>query len=162
MNLADIRFLFGYDRWATRKVLDRVDGVPATTWGATGAVGDRGLGAILVHQLGAHQRWRLGIGQDDAAADRARPEDEPLPSPADLVAAWEAEWIAMEAFLDGLNDGFLAYVHEGVPVWRMLAHLVNHGTQHRSEAAGLLTGIGMSPGELDMIFYAEELAHSTG
>jgi uncharacterized damage-inducible protein DinB len=40
----------------------------------------------------------------------------------------------------------------------MLIHVVNHGTQHRSEAAALLTSEGRSPGELDMINYAEELA----
>ena len=40
----------------------------------------------------------------------------------------------------------------------MLVHVVNHGTQHRAEAAVLLTGEGRSPGELDMIDYAEELA----
>jgi len=40
----------------------------------------------------------------------------------------------------------------------MLAHLANHGTQHRAEAAALLTAVGRSPGELDMIFFSEELA----
>ncbi len=61
MNLADIRYLFAYDRWATRRILAVIDGLPETAWGATGIVGDRGLGAILVHHLGAHQRWRLGL-----------------------------------------------------------------------------------------------------
>jgi len=40
----------------------------------------------------------------------------------------------------------------------MLAHVVNHGTQHRAEAAALLTAVDRSPGELDMIAYAEEIA----
>jgi len=40
----------------------------------------------------------------------------------------------------------------------MLAHVVNHGTQHRSEAAAILTQAGRSPGEIDMIFFAEEQA----
>ncbi len=40
----------------------------------------------------------------------------------------------------------------------MLVHVINHGTQHRSEAAALLTAEGRSPGELDLINYAEEQA----
>jgi uncharacterized damage-inducible protein DinB len=162
MRAEDIRYLFDYDRWATRRILAVIDGVPAETWGATGVVGDRGLGAILVHQLGAHQRWRLGLLQDEEAAQAARPEREPLPSPDDLARRWAAEWDAMDAFLAGMTDDFLAFEHEGVPLWQMLAHLANHGTQHRSEAATLLTAIGRSPGDLDMIFHAEEIAAEGG
>jgi uncharacterized damage-inducible protein DinB len=44
----------------------------------------------------------------------------------------------------------------------MLAHVANHGTQHRSEAAVILTTAGRSPGDLDMIFFAEELARPAG
>ena len=55
-----------------------------------------------------------------------------------------------------MTDDFVGYVHEGVPVWQMLVHVVNHGTQHRAEAAALLTAESRSPGELDLINYAEE------
>ena len=48
------------------------------------------------------------------------------------------------------------------PSWQMLAHLANHGTQHRSEAAVLLTRAGRSPGDLDMIFFAQEIASAPG
>jgi uncharacterized damage-inducible protein DinB len=64
----------------------------------------------------------------------------------------------MEAWLETIDDDFVAYIHEGVPVWQMLLHLANHGTQHRSEAALLLTGAGRSPGDLDLIDYADSLA----
>lgn len=40
----------------------------------------------------------------------------------------------------------------------MLVRVVNHGTQHRAEAAALLTAKGRSPGELDLINDAEEQA----
>ena len=38
-----------------------------------------------------------------------------------------------------------------VPRWLILAHVVNHGTQHRSELARYLTECGHSPGELDLV-----------
>ena len=155
MNLVDIRYLFDFDRWATRRVLGVIDGLPESVWGGTGVIGDRGLGSILVHHLGAHQRWRLGLaGSDESPA----PERGPLPSPDQLAAAWATEWDALEAWLPTLTDDWLAELGDGVPFWQMLAHVVNHGTQHRSEAATLLTAAGRSPGDLDMIFFAEELA----
>ena len=43
-----------------------------------------------------------------------------------------------------------------MPIWQVLSHVANHGTQHRSEAAEMLTAIGRSPGELDLIFYLIE------
>ena len=161
MDQGDIRYLFDYDRWATRRVLGVIDGLPENVWGATGVVGDRGLGAILVHQLGAHQRWRLGLAGHDER-QLPSPERDPLPSPDALAAAWALEWDALEAWLPTLTDAWLAELGDGVPFWQMLAHVVNHGTQHRSEAATILTAAGRSPGDLDMIFFAEELARPGG
>ncbi len=34
--------------------------------------------------------------------------------------------------------------------WQLLVHIVNHGTQHHTEAALLLTGYGASPGNIDL------------
>jgi uncharacterized damage-inducible protein DinB len=160
MHADDIRFLLAYDRWATRKILRAASRLRKRDWPAGEPIGKRHLGEILVHQLGAHQRWRLGLGGDDEAASAARPERQPLPSPRALQAAWAVEWDALDAWLDTLDDAWLARVDRNVPFWQMLAHVVNHGTQHRSEAAVLLTAAGRSPGDLDMIFYAVEIARA--
>jgi uncharacterized damage-inducible protein DinB len=157
MQVDEVRFLFAYDRWATRRVLDVLDGLDPAVWTRTDVVGERGLGAILVHHLGASQRWRHSF-QD--TGEEPEPELEPLPSIDDLREGWETEWAAVDAWLPTVTDGFVAYVHEGVPVWQMLVHVVNHGTQHRVEAATLLTAEGRSPGELDLINYAEEQVSS--
>ena len=64
----------------------------------------------------------------------------------------------MDAFLAARDDAWLTGDDEGVPFTGMLQHVVNHGTQHRSEAAAILTQAGRSPGELDLITFLEERA----
>jgi uncharacterized damage-inducible protein DinB len=155
VTIDDIRFLFAFDRWATARVLAVLDGIDNETWTATQVVDERGLGGILVHHLGSTQRWRHGLLEDGITS---RPEKQPLPSPAGLRAAWAEEWPAIDAWLAGIDDAWLARDDEGVRFWQMLAHVVNHGTQHRSEAAAILTQAGRSPGDLDMIDFVEERA----
>ena len=157
MQADEIRWLFAYDRWATRRVLDVLDDLDTSPWTRADAVGERGLGGILVHHLGASQRWRIGF-QSQGAEEGPSPEDEPLPTIGELRDRWEAEWAAVDSWLPTVTDDFVGLVFEGVPVWQMLVHVVNHGTQHRAEAAALLTAEGRSPGELDLINYAEEEA----
>ena len=154
MRLADIRFLFAYDRWATSKVLDATIGIDDATWSSPGVIGERGLGGILVHALGAHQRWRHSLS---GSPELPRPEREPPLTVDDLRAAWLDEWPALDGWLATLDDGSMELADRGLPYWQMLAHVVNHGTQHRAEAAALLTTVGRSPGDLDLIDFAESL-----
>jgi len=155
MKADEVRFLFAYDRWATEKVLAALEGLDEAVWTRPSAVGERALGGILVHQLGAAQRWRTAF-QTQGQGEGPEPEREPLPTIAELRDRWEAEWSTVNAWLPTVTDEFVAVVFAGVPVWQMLVHVVNHGTQHRAEAAALLTAEGRSPGELDLINYAEE------
>jgi uncharacterized damage-inducible protein DinB len=151
----DVRDLFAYDRWATERLLGVLPGIEAETWSATNVVDERGLGGILVHQLGAYQRWWHGLADQSG---EFRPERKPLPTPEALIAAWRAEWPAAAAWLATIDDAWLSRDDEGVRFDRMLQHVVNHGTQHRAEAAAILTQAGRSPGDLDMIVWLEDRA----
>ncbi len=48
-----------------------------------------------------------------------------------------------------LSDG----TRHSQPLGHQFAHLVNHGTQFRAEAAVRLTQLGLSPGEIDLSIY---------
>ena len=46
-----------------------------------------------------------------------------------------------------------AISHQDIDPAVVLMHLVNHGTQHRSEAATILTDLGQSPGNIDLLVF---------
>ena len=160
MTLADLRFLYAYDRWATRKVLAAAGRLRKRDWPGRTTIDTRNLGEILVHALGAHQRWRHGLSGESGRGPR--PEREPMPPVAALVAAWDTEWAELDTWFERVDDAALAREEEDVPYWQMLAHVVNHGTQHRSEAAVLLTAAGKSPKDLDMFSFSEKMAKERG
>jgi uncharacterized damage-inducible protein DinB len=157
MKADEVRFLYAYDRWATEKLLGVLDGLDPAVWSRPNVIGDMSLGAALVHQLGAAKRWRTSF-QTHGEGEGPSPEREPLPGIDELRQWWRAEWAETDAWLPTLTDDFVAIVFGSIPVWQMLVHVMNHGTQHRSEAAAVLTAEGRSPGELDIINYAEEVA----
>ena len=41
------------------------------------------------------------------------------------------------------------------PLWQQMIHQVNHATQHRSEAAMMLTKLDCSPGLLDLLYFVD-------
>ena len=146
--LADaIRSLYAYGAWANARVLDAAAQLsPAQLVAATGG----GYGSIrdtLVHVAAAEwlylERWR-GRSPTTLWDPAAFPD----------ITAIRAQWAAVEAetqaFVADLRetdlDRVVAYVNlQGetwaYPLWQQLLHQANHATQHRSEAALLLTGL---------------------
>jgi uncharacterized damage-inducible protein DinB len=93
------------------------------------------------NDVGATYVWDHGFELDDLAAVHAfcLEEDERLRT---FVGSLQDEALG-EPW--GTDPDFRP------PRWLVVAHVVNHGTQHRSELARYLTECGHSPGELDLL-----------
>jgi uncharacterized damage-inducible protein DinB len=151
----------GYRAW--RRLLSAAERVPEAELSAPRGVSHGSLYGVLAHALTGEAGWLHGwrSGVRERVLDHS---DVPhLPSLRRLVDRQEGE---MLSFLNGLSEQRLAgdflFMYQGreqslgQPLWQSIVHVANHGTQHRSEAAFILTELGASPGDLDLIGYIRE------
>lgn len=158
-----LRALYDYNRWATETVLNAAERLTPEQWLEPGIAGQGSVRDTLVHLVSAQNRWLAwwdgSHSPEDAYRIRLNPAD--YPDLAAVRAAWMASDQAIRAFVDELGEAaaervFTAPLQDGrvfrLPLWKMMLHVANHGTQHRSEVA-MLTGFGHSPGDLDSLTY---------
>jgi len=162
MNKQDILLLYKYNQWTNKKILDAASKVTQEQFVAPASFPHGGLRGTLVHALFAEWIWRQrweGTSPDY----RLKPED--FPTLESVHTRWAEEEKLLMTFVDNvtderLNSKFSYTSTEGKPhervLWQAMAHLINHGTQHKTEAAALLTDFGQSPGDIDMILYLIE------
>ena len=162
MNKQDMLVLYNYNQWANAKILHAAAPITPEQFVAPASFPHGGLRGTMVHALFAEWIWRKrweGI----SPTQRLKPED--FPTIQSLQRRWQEEETQLMNFVDSVSDeqlnGTFSYTNTaGEPftriLWQTMAHLVNHGTQHRSEAAARLTDLGHSPGDLDMIYFLSE------
>jgi len=163
MNKQDIQLLFRYNSWANERILRAAEQASAQEFIAASNFPHGGLRGTLFHALFAEWLWRRRC-EGASPTEWLRAED--FPTVQSLRERWRQEESNLNAFLEALTDeklnGPLEYkttksVAMREPLmWTVLAHVVNHGTQHRSEAAAMLTDLGCSPGDIDLIFFLRE------
>jgi len=163
MNKEDIVTLYEYNYWANARILNATTRVTTEQFVAPANLSHGSLRGMLVHFFGAEMVWRLRC-QEGVSVTTMPTEDEFLTADA-LWARWQAEERAMRSYLASLSDSDLnteiQYRNtKGAPfaniLWKLLVHVVNHGTQSRAEAGIALTMFGQSPGDLDMILFFRE------
>lgn len=162
MNLDTIRELYEYSAWANTRILQAAARLNAEQLAQAPLNGLGSIHSILAHTLGAERVW-LRRWRGDSPIAMLQPGD--VPTLAALQTLWNESAQELHAFLGSLQqadlDAVIAYhTLSGQPMaeqlGRMLLHVVNHGTQHRSECAALLTAFGQSPGDLDFIVFLRQ------
>lgn len=160
MNADYFRLLYAYNDHANQLVFDAATGLSEVELRAPmPGLSQGSIFGALAHTVGTEvvwlTRWR-GTSPDSmlTAAE--------VPSFTALRAQWEEHRRELLGFVDGMTDEAITvpvgYTNMAGrpfsnPFFELLAHVVNHGTQFRGEAAVALTALGRSPGDLDLLAF---------
>lgn len=159
-----LRALYAYNTWATGQVLAAAAHLTPEQLNVPGQAGHGSVRDTLLHLLEVHRGWlSWWDGSKSAEASYAdRLDRDALPDVAAIQVVWAEISAQTGAFVSTLTDSDPGRVYGwdmgsgrtwAQPLWGMMLHVANHGTQHRAEVATMLTGFGHSPGDLDLIFY---------
>lgn len=163
-RLTDIRDLFAYDAWASRRMLEAASGL--TPEQLTRDVGGSfpSVLATLGHILHANWIW---LSRWNGVSPSAWPEEWTMADYASLSAHWRRIEQEREEWLGRLRDEDLERVIEyrslkGDPyrsaLHEMLRHVVNHATYHRGQVTNHLRALGARPVATDLIAWYRERA----
>ena len=162
MNKSEFLILYRYNAWSNAKILDAASNITQDQFLAPVAFPHGSLRGTLLHALFAEWVWRK---RWEGSPKNPVWKPEEFPTFESLRMRWAEEESKLMNFVVNLTEERLyskikyvsteGYPHERV-LWECMAHLINHGTQHKTEAAAILTSMGHSPGDIDFIVYLNE------
>lgn len=155
-----IDLIWEYNYWANRRILARAESLSAAQLSDHAPYMWDSILRTMAHALGAEWIWRQRV--QGGVSPAALLNLDQFTTLDLLRQRWAEEEQEMRAYLATLNDADLDRVVEYAgtdgtkfhrPLWQILTHVVNHGTQHRSEVALYLTNFDCSPGNMDITAY---------
>jgi uncharacterized damage-inducible protein DinB len=165
MNTDYIRTIFNYNVWAHNLVWDCIAQLSDEQFVQDL---DYSIGSIrnqVVHVMSVDRRWFARVAGVELPA-RLAPEDF-LTRPS-VRAQWDEIEQQNRAIVLSLDDMALDRVItyelgnrgglKSDAVWQIIAHVVNHGTDHRGQILAMLHRMGAPTTEQDMIIYLWENA----
>ena len=157
-----LRTHLDYTTWASARLLEAAGGLTPEELTRDFGTADKNVVGTLAHVFAADRIWMARI-QGQPPARFIAPEDRDL---AVLNREWPALLEVWKQWAGGLTDenaGTVAPYQDlkGNPYstewWKIVLHVVNHGTHHRGQASGFLRTMGRVPPPLDLIAYYRQL-----
>jgi uncharacterized damage-inducible protein DinB len=123
---------------------------------------DYSVGSIrnhVVHILNIDDRWFSGLRGESIAGFLNPVHDAKRPL---IRQKWDGIEAKMRTYLEALRDDmlcdqpFLAVDGDPIPLWQVLLHVANHGTDHRAQLLFLLNQVGVKTFPQDYADFIEE------
>jgi uncharacterized damage-inducible protein DinB len=181
MNVADIKTLYAYNRWANERLFSALEKLNHHQFTAAILSSFPSVRETVFHILFAEwlwlKRWQGTSPRSTLADPDASPATWSTLTPGGVQAMKELETLAAlksfaesieqerQEFLHGLNEDVLhAPLHfsdmagapYSEPLVQLMQHLVNHGTYHRGQVITMQRQIGAETVALDMLYFFRE------
>jgi len=160
MTVKDLETLYDYSYWANAKLLPVVSSLSPDDFGRRVAGSWGSVRNTLVHMMSAEGGWLERAGGPKRGAP-LNPDD--FPTVESVGSYWAIQEGKVRAFLATLTDADLETpleftipqlsVISVLSIGEMLHHAVNHNAHHRGQVMVLLRQLGLTPGNVDLLFY---------
>lgn len=156
-----ITTLYEYNAWANTRILDTATPLTREQLMEARGLSYESLRDTLVHTMRAQWGW---LERWNGRSPTTWLDPREFKGLNQIRENWNKIEADTQAFVASLDEhqlnGVVEYVNVkgerwAYPLWQQMIHQVNHSTQHRSEAAVILTEFGHSPGDLDLLRYID-------
>ncbi|MGZ5290411.1 MAG: DinB family protein [Actinomycetota bacterium] len=147
-----------YHAWANDRILTTAADLSDEEFRRTGVLDHGSAFDTLRHLADVDWSWREFCAGNDVGQTYAWDHGFGLDDVPSIHAFCLEEDARLRRYVTSLDQAALdepltmgEESDDVIPRWLIIAHTVNHGTQHRSELARYLTECGHSPGDLDLL-----------
>jgi uncharacterized damage-inducible protein DinB len=158
MDRESLLAFVGFHAWANDRILTTAAGLSDEELRRTSVLDHDSAFHTIRHLVDVDWSWREFCAGNDVGDTYVWDHGFALDDLAALHTFSLEEDARLRTFVGALSDADLAErlamsedPDDRIPRWLIIAHVVNHGTQHRSELARYLTECGHSPGDLDLL-----------
>jgi uncharacterized damage-inducible protein DinB len=148
--------LVRFHAWANDRILSTAADLSDEELRRDGAFDHGSAFTTIRHLIDVDWSWREFVSGNDVGDTYVWDQGFSLDDLPAIHAFSLEEDARLRSYVEGLDDAALREPlaldeQVSVPRWLIVAHIVNHGTQHRSELGRYLTERGHSPGDLDLV-----------
>ena len=157
-----IQGLYRYNAWANSRVLDAVSGLDQEAFTRDLGSSYPSVRDTLLHLVSAEWIW---LERWKGVSPKAMLHASDFPNFDAVSARWSAVEREQRSFVDAVTEEQLPAVVRYVnlkgeasqyPLWRQMAHVVNHSTYHRGQLTTMLRQLGARPVSTDLLMFDDD------